>query len=455
MHELFCFGLGEAQLLQGSHSCFCLDLVGPVIRMRDHVLLKAIINDAAQLSCASQRPLMVGAPPTSSRGGSVLLRATYQDYEALLRHVSTVRVLQAHVLYQDQVVVLDTVNSISFFAGSTEVQSTEILQAAEIFAGGFARWSRALASLKSRGVRIHVSWLLERDPTCATALQTMDSSIRQATCAEEISAASQPQDTILLPVDFHTCWWRKALHLRPIHMALVSPPCQPWSKAGKGEGLSSPDGLLVLQLAELFRVSSVKVVLLEEVDGFQSHKHFQVFYAAMRAAGFLCRWRASLQLGDVAPAYRRRYFMIWAREDWTTDEVPFKDCRLQAVPNSNFATTKAVFDTLPRHLLEPCILSPEVLKLYMSPDLLPLAPMVHARKISTRPEYDRPETRPRVLWLSIIISMSFLPLICKTKDCLESFWTRRKGFVFTPRRKLPSHKALPPPCSYRLATDSQ
>ena len=313
MFDLFHFGMGEAQLLRRSHSCFCLDLLNQVVKLPDHVLLKAVINDEAQTHFKSPSRARVEAPTIPFKGGNVVLRATYQDYEALLRHVSTVRVLQAHVQYHEGVVVLDTVNSISFFAGSAEVQNTEILQAAEIFAGGFAGWSRALASLKSGGVRIHPSWLLERDPTCATVLQSMDSSIQLATCIEDLHASRQSHDTLLLSVDFHASWWRKVLHVRPVQIALVSPPCQPWSQAGKGDGLASPDGIIVLQLAELFRVSSIKVVLFEEVDGFQFHKHFQVFYASMRAAGFVCHWRTSLQLGDIAPAYRRRYFMIWAR----------------------------------------------------------------------------------------------------------------------------------------------
>ena len=254
------------------------------------------------------------------------------------------------------------------------MQRHEVLQAAEIFAGGFAGWSRALFSLRDGGVRTHMSWMLERDSACCTALQAMDNNVVTITSAEDIPAATQPCDTALLPVDFRQTWWRKVLHLRPVHLAFVSPPCQPWSRAGKGEGLASQDGSILLELAQLLQVTNIPVVVLEEVEGFPHHKDFSTVCAAMRRAGYCCRWKATLQLSDIAPASRRRFFMVWVREEWPSQPKHVADCRWQPNGRSTLASAKAVFDCLPKGLLEPCMLEPDVLQLCMMPELLPQGP---------------------------------------------------------------------------------
>ena len=374
MSELFCFGLGEDRNHEGVHACFCLHLTKQMVRKSDHILIKASVNDEAQIRCANQGLPTVERPHSFTTGGTVLLKATYQDYEALLRHVSEVKVLQAFVACDGDTVILDAVNNLSFFAGATEVQRHEVLQAAEIFAGGFAGWSRALFSIRDGGVRTHMSWMLERDSACCTALQAMDDNVVTITSAEDIPAATQPCDTALLSVDFRQTWWRKVLHLRPVHLAFVSPPCQPWSRAGKGEGLASQDGSILLELAQLLQVTNIPVVVLEELEGFPHHKDFGTVCAAMRQAGYCCRWKATLQLSDVAPASRRRFFMVWVREEWPSQPKHVADCRWQPNGRSTFASAKAVFDCLPKGLLEPCMLEPDVLQLYMMPELLPQGP---------------------------------------------------------------------------------
>ena len=75
------------------------------------------------------------------------------------------------------------------------------------------------------------------------------------------------------------------------------------------------DGRLLLHLGSYLRASGVPAVAFEAVDGFTYHKHFGIFCAAMRSAGFVCLWRSSLHLSEVSCASRRRYFLIFARED--------------------------------------------------------------------------------------------------------------------------------------------
>ena len=66
--------------------------------------------------------------------------------------------------------------------------------------------------------------------------------------------------------------------------------------------------------------------------------------------------------------------MVWIREDAHLDTTLFTDYRWTSQGGPSFSAAKAVFPFLPRELLEPCLLSPEVMQMYMSPQLLPQGP---------------------------------------------------------------------------------
>ena len=66
--------------------------------------------------------------------------------------------------------------------------------------------------------------------------------------------------------------------------------------------------------------------------------------------------------------------MIWLQQDSTIDSSSFVDSRWSSQGGPSFSAANAVFQFLPKELLQPCLLEPEVLQLYMSPDLLPQGP---------------------------------------------------------------------------------
>ena len=281
------------------------------------------VGNEAQLLCAQTAPPALVRPPSDSIGGTVILRATFQDYEVLLRHVDKVKVLQTFVQSQDGVTILDATGVPTFYAGHVVTQQHEALQVAEIFAGGFPGWPRAVSSLRDGGLPIHVSWLLERDPDCWASLSVLDSDLVTVSAPANIPSPSQHSGTIFLSTDFRDEWWRRVTHMRPVDLAVVSPPCQPWSSAGKSRGLMAEDGRLLLEVVSYLRVSGVPAVAFEEVDGFVHHKHFGIFYAAMRSAGFVCLWRSLLQLSEVLCASCRCFFLIFAIEE-VSAQVDFK-----------------------------------------------------------------------------------------------------------------------------------
>ena len=175
MGSLFDFALGDIGGHLGLHSCYCLKLLPQVAYKDSCVFIKAEVDDEAQIHCATSGPMQVTKPEVPIRGGKLVLLASYQDYEAVLRHVERVKVLRAFVDKDDNDVVLDATGNICFFSGAVPTRIGETLQIAEIFAGGFGGWPRAVATLKEEGVKAHVSWMLERDPSCFPPLLAMDS----------------------------------------------------------------------------------------------------------------------------------------------------------------------------------------------------------------------------------------------------------------------------------------
>ena len=97
MHDQYSFALGTVSDHVGTTSCYCLDLTTHVVKSADYVLIKAEVNDEAQLAFALKGSANVKKPEAPVPGGKVVLKASYQDYEALLRHVTQVRVLRAFV----------------------------------------------------------------------------------------------------------------------------------------------------------------------------------------------------------------------------------------------------------------------------------------------------------------------------------------------------------------------
>ena len=373
MQDVFHFALGNAAFVQGQHACYCLKLLGPTITSEDSVLIKAVIDDEAQLRCSNRGPPHLVPPCVSGVGGKVILRATVQDYQFLLRHVTSVRVLQAFTQTQQGVTIIDATCSASFFAGHVPTAVHESLRVAEVFAGGFSGWSRAAATLRQGGIPLRVSWSLERDPACWPLIQAVDSSVHLVSSPEEIEPAVQPSDTLLLAADFHDGWWHRVLHQRPVDLAVISPPCQPWSLAGKSHGFRDVDGMLLLHVVELLRVASIPAVAFEEVAGFARHEHFEAFMRAMHHAGFACVWKAPLELGEVGPATRKRFFLLFA-DPARLQFSNFTDSTWRALGFPSLVHAQAFFPHLPSPLLQPCVPTPEVLQLYLDPHLLPRGP---------------------------------------------------------------------------------
>ena len=268
-------------------------------------------------------------------------------------------------------VILDATSAPSFFAGHIELRKDECLQVAELFCGGFGGWSRAVSVLRHAGVRVHTSWVLEKDDECMAVLAASDPDLVLAETLGDFAPSRNPTDTVLIHEDFHAQWWRPIVSKRPTHIMCASPPCQPWSSAGQEAGLNTQDGQLLLQVADFAKATLIPVWVFEEVANFPKHEHYHVFVRAMQDAGYQCAWKGLFQLSEVSSTFRLRFFMIWTLKGHEASQVPFIAQVWQSLKSPSLARMDTVFHYLPEPLLAPCRLTAEVEAMYMNPQFMP------------------------------------------------------------------------------------
>ena len=367
---LYNWGLGDIVAMAGQHSCFCLEVSDHMINMGTHCLVKAHISGSAQMRCAGRNQEWTETT-TATVPQKVLIKATLKDYDLVLRHCQRVRLIQAFIQVEEGQVILDAVSSPSFFSGRKEIQADEVVQVAEIFAGGFAGWSRATAALRRMGTRVNTQWCLERDTACVAPLSHVENNLKICYGPEDCDTPGTPFETSVFVTDFNTTWWRLIAAQTQPQVYCVSAPCQPWSRAGTEAGMASPDGAILLQVVDYLKAVTAPIAIFEEVDHFPKHRHFQQFCNAMQQADFECVWRASLQLAEISPSFRSRFFMVWVHNDFRHLAGRFHDSRWIAKGFPSLQEANVIFDSLPPALLEPCMLAPDVLSMYLDPALLP------------------------------------------------------------------------------------
>ena len=352
--------------------CWSLELTDSIVRADDCVVLKVRILEAAHCIDTEGGTILQSASGILPPQGQAVLRISHHDYETVPRHATELRVIQAPIMYKDQVYLIDALASPACVAGSVLIRSGEALQMAELFSGGFMGWSRAGFVLRSCGLRCHTSWCLDADAACAKPFSFLERDLYVATAPSHIRPVTQSEDCVFIPAGLDDPWWHGVFLKRPVQLTALSPPCQPWSSAGTQSGLKVPDGMLVVSAARILGRFRVPVVLLEEVAGFAAHPDYPEVMRTWAQEGYVCVWKKSLQLSEVAPTARKRFFLIFRHKSSTAQPLQqLLDAIWHTKPYPTFADMKAHFPHIPEMLLAPCRISDSVLQVYLSPEYCP------------------------------------------------------------------------------------
>ena len=302
-------------------------------------------------------------------GAKVVVKVTLQNWYTVVKHVKSVRILNAPLLSDDAGPVIDTTTGSSVVSGNIVARADESIQVSEIFCGGFLGWSQAVSVLEHHQIPVHVRWLLDREPLSARGAAAQFDTVTCIQDKDEMRASFQAPGPYFVNADAFSDWWLEIQQHAATDLWCASPPCQPWSAAGSGQGLHCKEGQLMLGLVALLEAFQPKLLCLEQVEGFRRHRHFKVLQDAWHMAGYVEVWSRTIDLVDYAPQSRRRFLLVLAREDIADKCQPLRDTPV--LPKRPTLGSFHCILSLPPRLKQACQLAPETLAMYMDPYFLP------------------------------------------------------------------------------------
>eukprot|EP00438_Fugacium_kawagutii_P003605 Skav216755 [mRNA] locus=scaffold2717:97507:102180:- [translate_table: standard] len=111
---------------------------------------------------------------------------------------------------------------------------------------------------------------------------------------------------------------------------LMSPPCQPWSKAGSAAGFASGDGKVMAMTVVNLGILRASGILMENVPGFPEHCHFRNFKSMIRDMGWLLVLSMVDKVAPLLPVVRNRWMGLLMPGNFHVDRS-----RLNIVNNTN------------------------------------------------------------------------------------------------------------------------
>lgn len=181
----------------------------------------------------------------------------------------------------------------------------------ELFAGGFGGWHMANSFLRKHhgiqsqtiGIEIElekaVNWALTHEATMMTANAPMP-----ACCFSRI-----PHDIMIQGDVESTNWWQNVADWGVDYMT-ISSPCPQWSHATAALGLERDQGWLLPATILLARTFRPKVLLLEQVSGFATHRHKKACLDVVKHVGYRLHWAKVVDASDFGVTVRIRWLAL-------------------------------------------------------------------------------------------------------------------------------------------------
>ena len=175
-----------------------------------------------------------------------------------------------------------------------KIQNPPTVKNLELFAGAFGGWKSATHHLASRCANNfnYQNVAVEHDLNAAIAYSLGHASILTKVSKDlRTDLFSRSKDNWVAWGDvLDTALLRALCHWQP-HIVTLSPPCQPWSGAGKTKGLDVEDGMIFPRSLLLCRWLRPSTILLEEVAGFMNHLHKSSVLKLLPWMGYKICWQ--------------------------------------------------------------------------------------------------------------------------------------------------------------------
>lgn len=237
-----------------------------------------------------------------------------------------------------------------------------------LFAGAFSGWERAAKWLNdANALKIQQSIAVDH---CCDVMQSW-----QIRNNSDIMNGNIPIDHgihqknigILSAVGEGT--WTNLCRFQSNHLMTASPPCQPWSRGGKQQGLECLKGVPFAETVWRARMLRPLVLCCECADTTPNHPHFTLIIHAMRIAGYRNIWSEVIQLEKISSMSRSRWLAVWLRSDLTS-EINCGNFKLVDVFRKGWNTPEFDF-FLPDQIKHQLVLKTDLLNIYGNRDFLP------------------------------------------------------------------------------------
>ena len=138
---------------------------------------------------------------------------------------------------------------------------------------------------------------------------------------------------LILIDNVNSTWTKFLAGVMKVAMWLFSPPCQPWSKAGKAAGLFSADGVTFAHTVMDFKITKPLCVNLENVPGLEEHRHYQILQQLIDQSGYRIVTSNVDRVYPLLPIVRRRWLCTIMPKDTCIPQSKIDFARKVEIPN--------------------------------------------------------------------------------------------------------------------------
>eukprot|EP00438_Fugacium_kawagutii_P001921 Skav200030 [mRNA] locus=scaffold225:191473:196113:- [translate_table: standard] len=247
----------------------------------------------------------------------------------------------------------------------------------ELFAGGFGGWHMSSSFLRDHHDVDSQSVAIECDFTKAVNW-TLAHNAMMLSANEPMSMCCFAQFTkdIMIHADVESKhWWDNVAAWRVDYMS-ISSPCPQWSNATTAQGLDHDQGCLLPAAILLARVFRPKILMLEQVNGFATHRHKKFCLEVVKHIGYRIHWTKVVDAADFGGVTRLRWLALAYRTHEPAITLsPFM--MWPSMKDENMATIDAMFaDPVPN--AEMLKISDQMMTCATNPNMLPPNKRTHA-----------------------------------------------------------------------------
>lgn len=242
------------------------------------------------------------------------------------------------------------------------------LKVGELFCGGFSGWSHGTSALNTTKYQMEHVWALDSDPFATEIYAKTHQSSAPIHDFGRLISCSADDKTRLFTANVEEHWWITMAAVMSADAVVLSPPCQAWSEASNGPGLNRRDGRAVLHGWGCVGMLRPDVAMMEMVSGMHNHAHFALVKSFIQWMGYDIKAIEVINANQITPQNRDRMLMV-AINRFSKSNRAHRFWKWPVQQGPSMQGYQAIVPVCEKW--QGAIPSPDIVKQYMDPALLP------------------------------------------------------------------------------------